>query len=155
MQNQPRPDRDPLADATNIVPLGIHHGNGGKLMFDTADDAMLEDVRTLAAAFESEYPSGDIAPPGFAEHVLSLARQRDAMSHVLSAMMVQMQERKDGPAEVVGLETLLASTFDRFPHFVDFHDIASGSGDMALDTAHEDHALFSELSFNLATGAGS
>lgn len=155
MQNQSRPDRDPLADATNIVPLGIHHGAGGKLMFDTADETMLEDVRALAAAFESEYPSGDIAPPGFAEHVLSLPRQRDAMSHVLSAMMVQMQERKDGPAEVVGLETLLASTFDRFPHFVDFHDIASGSGNMALDPTHEDNELFNELSLKFGAGAGS
>lgn len=148
MQNIIRPDRDPLSDATNIVPLGLHHSSTGKLTFDPLDPSLAEDLKAFASIFVAEYPEIGTWPPGFSEAVLDLAQQRDAMSKMLFEMLSQMQNA-DGRVEPIRLETLLASTFDRFPQFVDFTDIAEGSGDMALDPSHPDRALYDETAFKL------
>ena len=39
--------KDPLADASCIMPLGLHVTASGRLAFDPRDESLLEDLRTL------------------------------------------------------------------------------------------------------------
>ena len=136
--------KDPLADASCIMPLGLHATTSGRLAFDPRDDSLLEDLRALIVEFNVRHDALrlDNRPAFTAIH--SLGDQRDMLSKIMSRMMEQM--RDDGAQ--VEMADLLASTFARFQQFADLRFFAQGTGHPQLDPDFADKGLADEIAAN-------
>lgn len=143
--------RAPLADATNMVPLGVHLSADGAVVFDPPDSEMNEDLREMIAAFRDLFPTQNdtTAFMRVKANIKDLASQRDSMAEVLMAILIQMGAPDGG--EPHELTKMLASAFDRFPQFGDFLELAAGCGDPSVDPAHPDSPLAAQTQFNYST----
>ena len=136
--------KDPLADASCIMPLGLHATASDRLAFDPRDDSLLEDLRALVVEFDARHEALrlDRGPAFIAIH--SLGDQRDMMSRIMSKLMEQVLD--DGAQ--VEMADLLASTFARFPQFEDLRVFAQGTGNQHLDPDFADKGLADEIAAN-------
>lgn len=133
-----------LAPATNIVPVGIHSAPDGTLAFDSPDEALLEDLRTMIAAFVGHRSAdGDAEAASLLRGAIGdLGAQRDRMTAIVAGLLEQMGSPDGGTPYQAS--NMLASAFDRFPMFTDFLGLAAGCGDPAVDPLHEDAKLAQE-----------
>ncbi|NJM82509.1 MAG: hypothetical protein HC844_08430 [Tabrizicola sp.] len=140
--------KDPLADASCIMPLGLHATASGRLAFDPRDDSLLEDLRTLVVEFSGRHDALRADNPAAAKEIPSLTIQRDMMSDIMGRLMEQMLD--DGGR--VDMEDLLATTFARFPQFADLRVFAQGTGNQHLDPDFEDKGLADEIAAQWGVG---
>lgn len=146
-----RYQRSPLADATNMVPVGVHLSSDGAVVFDPPDEELMQDLREMIAVFRELFPTQNdtTAFMRVKANIKDLASQRDSMAEVLMAILIQMGAPDGG--EPHELPKMLASAFDRFPQFVDFLELAAGCGDLAVDPEHPDHPLAKQTEFDHST----
>lgn len=151
MAATPRYQRSPLADATNMVPIGVHLSSDEAVVFDPPDDQLIEDLREMIAAFRELFPTQNdtTAFMRVKANIKDLASQRDSMVEVLIAILMQMGAPDGG--EPHELPKMLASAFDRFPQFMDFLELAAGCGDLAVDPEHPDNPLAKQTEFDHST----
>lgn len=132
--------RQPLDTAAHIIPLGLHLGSDGTLVFDAHDDALEDDVRTFIQVLARESEDGQVGLP-------TVTRELDNLSRILGRVVSEMKPGEGG--DRYDIMTMLASAFDRFPHFIDSRELASGSGDVQSDPTHKDRALFDQTQIDL------
>lgn len=151
MTDEARYEPDALEQATFIVPLGVHMAGNGSVTFDVPDDELIEDIRTVIAAFVEFNPENKGKGFVFGDNVLDVGLQRIALTDITKEVLRQMGTPDGGnPPD---LDTMLASAFARFPQFVSFQVLAAGSGDLVADPLHTDRVLADQVKANYGVNA--
>lgn len=132
--------KDPLADASCIMPLGLHVTASGRLAFDPRDESLLEDLRGLVVEFDAQHAALRAQNMAAAMAIPALTNQRDMMSKIMGRLMEQVLDEE----ATIDMADLLATTFARFPQFADLRVFAQGTGNQHLDPDFEDKALAEE-----------